>query len=71
VTKEVTMSSFTVEPGPVLVSDLPPVSVPAPRAFATVRARWAAARDQRLFNRAVRAAGPDERSDLLAAARRL
>ena len=65
------MSATTVETGPVLVSDLPPVSVPRPRAFQTVRARWSATRDERALQRALRAAGPDERSDLLAAARRL
>lgn len=49
------------------VDSLRTVVVPAPR----MRARWKALREHRAFQRAVRAAGPDERSDLLAAARRL
>ena len=65
------MSSTALENGPVFASELPPVSVPAPRALDTVRARFTAARERRAFQRAVRFAGPDERSDLLAAARRI
>ena len=65
------MSSTTFETGPVLVSDLPPVTVPAARRLGLLRDRLAEARDRRAFQRAVRLAGPDERGDLLAAARRL
>ena len=64
------MSSTTFETGPVLASDLPPVAVPAPRGFETVRARYQAARDRRAFQRALRLAGHDERHDLLVLARR-
>jgi len=53
------------------VDALTSVTVPRPRPAATLRARWAAVRDRRAFQRAVSFAGPDERSDLLAAARRL
>ena len=59
----------SLDSGPVLASDLPPVSL-TPRFVDTVRARFTAARDRRAFERAVRYAGPDEHSDLLAQARR-
>ena len=63
------MTTTTLDNGPVLASDLPPVSL-TPRFVDTVRARFTAARDRRAFERAVRFAGPDEHSDLLAQARR-
>lgn len=59
------------ETGPVLASDLPPVAVPAPRAFETVRTRFHEARDRRAFQRALRLADHDERHDLLTLARRM
>ena len=59
------MTSATFEPlGPVLVSELPPVDV-RPGLLARVRAALALR-----FERALRLAGPNEHSDLLAAARR-
>jgi hypothetical protein len=63
------MTTTTLDNGPVLASDLPPVSL-TPRFVDTVRARFTAARDRRAFERAVRYAGPDEHGDLLAQARR-
>ena len=64
------MSSTTFEPSPVLVSDLPPVAVPAPRRRGLVRARLGAARDRRALARAFRSASPNELVDLMAQARR-
>jgi len=64
------MTSATFEPlGPVLVSELPPVDV-RPGLLARVRAALALRVAERRFERALRLAGPNEHSDLLAAARR-
>ena len=64
-----TLSTTSLDSGPLLASDLPPVSL-TPRFVDSVRARFSAARDRRAFERAVRFAGHDEHSDLLAQARR-
>ncbi|MDX6214639.1 MAG: hypothetical protein QOG99_223 [Frankiales bacterium] len=64
------MSTASFETGPLLVSDLPPVTVPVPGFVDLLRARFSAARDRRDFERAVRFAGPNEQADLLAQARR-
>jgi hypothetical protein len=63
------MSTASFETGPLLVSDLPPVPT-MPGFVDVLRARLATARGRRSFERAFRFAGPDERSDLLAQARR-
>ena len=63
------MSATSYENGPLLVSDLPPVSL-VPGFVDVVRDRFRAARDRRAFERAVRLADPNEHADLLAAGRR-
>ena len=63
--------------GPLLVSDLPPVTAPITtpltqaydRLRMAVLTRWTARRDRLAFERAVRWAGPSEHTDLLAAER--
>jgi hypothetical protein len=64
------MTSATIEPlGPVLVSELPPVTMP-PSLLSRVRAAIAIRVQERRFEAALRYAAPGEHSDLLAAARR-
>lgn len=63
------MSTTSVELGPVLVSELPPVAA-RPRLLQALRARIAVRWDERRFERALRQAGPAEHNDLLALARR-
>ncbi|HUR51256.1 MAG TPA: hypothetical protein VMZ11_03945 [Mycobacteriales bacterium] len=64
------MTSATFESlGPVLVSELPPVT-PLPGLVARVRLRATRRVHERRFERAVRMASPGEASDLLAVARR-
>ncbi|MCU1603235.1 MAG: hypothetical protein JWO22_3944 [Frankiales bacterium] len=65
------MSTISFETGPVLVSDLPPVTVAVPGFLGALSTRLAKARQRRAFERAVRFAGPNEHIDLLAQARRL
>jgi hypothetical protein len=69
-----TMSTASLENGPVLVSDLPPVTSPLPGLLdawtGRLRRRYTEARDRRAFERAVRFAGPNEHHDLLVQARR-
>jgi hypothetical protein len=63
------MSTTTVELGPVLASELPPVThrpTPAQRFRAALQVRLA----ERRFERALRRASHSEAGDLLAAARR-
>jgi hypothetical protein len=64
------MSSSTLETGPLLVSDLPPVSVPSQRLRTLVQTRIDAARSRRALQRALRTASRSELSDLIAQARR-
>jgi hypothetical protein len=64
------MSSSTLETGPLLVSDLPPVSVPSQRLRTLVQTRIDAARSRRALQRALRTASHSELSDLIAQARR-
>ena len=64
------MSTLSFETGPVLVSDLPPVTAVVPGFFGVALARLAKARQARAFERAVRYAGPSEHIDLLTQARR-
>ena len=63
------MSTLSFETGPVLVSDLPPVTVPLPSFFGAVGTRMLKSRELRAFERALRLAGPNDRIDLLAQAR--
>ena len=63
------MSAAPFETGPLLVSDLPPVSL-VPSALDGLLGRFRAARDRRAFERAVRFADPNEHADLLAISRR-
>jgi hypothetical protein len=63
------MTTTTLDGGPVLASDLPPVSF-TPGFVDTLRARFTAARDRRAFERAVRCAAPGEQLDLIALSRR-
>jgi hypothetical protein len=69
-----TMSTASLENGPVLVSDLPPVASPLPGLLdawtGRLRVRFTEARNRRSFERAVRLAGPSEHNDLLVQARR-
>ncbi|MFN2538097.1 MAG: hypothetical protein ABR549_08085 [Mycobacteriales bacterium] len=64
------MSTASLETGPVLVSDLPPVTL-VPGILDVLRARFVAARERRALDRAIRLAGPTERNDLYAQARRV
>ena len=63
------MSTASFETGPLLVSELPPAPT-MPGFVDILRARFAAARGHRAFERAIRFAGPDERADLYAQSRR-
>ena len=64
------MTSAALEPmGPVLVSELPPVTMP-PTLMARLRTRVATRAQERGFEAALRRAAPWEQSDLLAASRR-
>lgn len=65
------MSTYTLEQlGPVLVSDLPPVGPIRPGLLGRLRAALAHRLEEYSFERALRAAGPGEHSDLIAAHRR-
>ena len=64
------MSSTTLETGPLLVSDLPPVTTTPRGVLDGLRAVLVARRDRRSFERALRLAGSAELSDLVAASRR-
>ena len=64
------MSTISLETGPVLVSDLPPVTAAVPGFLSTLGNRLAKARGRRAFERAVRIAGHNEHIDLLTQARR-
>jgi hypothetical protein len=64
------MSTFTLDIGPVLVSELPPPLPVRPSAFARYRAELAARREVRAFERAARNVGHAEYADLIAIRRR-
>ncbi len=64
------MSTISLETGPVLVSDLPPVTMAVPGFLGVIGGRFAKTRERRAFERAVRLAGPNEHIDLLTQARR-
>jgi hypothetical protein len=63
------MSSTSLELGPVLVSELPPVPA-RPRLLQSVLAAITARREERAFERAVRELGHAQQSELLAMSRR-
>ena len=63
------MSAAPFETGPVLASDLPPVTL-VPGFVDVLRIRFTASRGRRALERALRVADPNEQADLFAQARR-